>query len=232
MKSIFRRSTLFAMAIAICFGISFSCGANVGGGSGRAQSPYLDNIAAEDAADVRGLKTQDAKGRFVNFHTPSGRFIYGTQIGAAYARAEPTPSATETAFTGTVEGESVPRAVDFSVIRYVTVLNKDSDTIALKLDLFPDISVDALLKERPSYTTLKERYTKSIAIRLPARSKAGQPLALIGRDAEKNSPLRIVVILGDLSNGLRFEFMGDNLWWATGSVTDDLAYPHRVIIKK
>ena len=232
MKNIIRIRSVCAITIAIFIGFPFLGNADVGGGRGQAESPYLYKKATEDIVGVNGQRAQDAKDRFVDFALQSGLHIYGTHVGVAYVNGNTTFPNIDTAFTGIVNGETKSRSIDFSVIRYIKVISSNSDTITLRIDLFPDISTAELLNTRPSYIDMKEKYAKLITIRLQARSASGKKLALLGRDVNHNFPLRILAFFSDIPFGQEFELMGDNHWWAIGSVTDDLAYPNRVGVAK
>lgn len=232
MKNIFKINCFFGAVITFCCGWLSPSLADVGGGSGRAHSPYIEMQLPEDNLTVRRLKAEAAATRTVNFTTSYGKSVYGKRIGIVYAKpgAFLGSTATHTAFFGIVDGETTPRYIDFSIIRNVTILKKDYSSITLKLDLFPDIAVEELLKKRPSYTELKSKYTKTITIWVWLWSEDNQPLALVGSGSEENAPRKIIALFSEIPNAQKIEFLGpDNYWWAIRSVTDDLAYPRPAV---
>ena len=57
-------------------------------------------------------------------------------------------------------------------------------------------------------------------------------LALVGVDVVENGPQKLLVLFKDLSKGQDMgplDLDDDKLWWAIESVTQDPAYPHRLI---
>ncbi|MEQ1765835.1 MAG: hypothetical protein ABL859_00265, partial [Methylotenera sp.] len=206
---------------------------NVGGGSGKAASPYIDGDLLEDSPTVNRLKAEEAADKTVNFTTPEGKQIYGKHIGIVYLKPASPIKAIETAFYGTVIGEKVPRKIDFSIISSVTILSKDFKEMSIRLDMFPDISVDELLKINPTYTDLKEKYTRTITMRIPLWSEGKLPLALVGTDSDSNLQYNIIALFSEIPDGQKIEFLGfSSHWWAIRSVTNDLSYPHRKIYMK
>lgn len=233
MKNISKAICILALITLYCCGLASIVLANVGGGSGKATSPYIDGNLPEDSPTVNHLKDEEAAEKTVNFTTPAGKQIYGKHIGVVYLKPASPIKAIETAFFGIVIGEKSPRKIDFSTISSATILSKDSKELSIRLDLFPDISVDELLKIHPTYSDLKEKYTRTITMRIPLWSKGKQPLALVGTDSEPNSPYKIITLFSEIPDGQKIEFLGfSSHWWAIRSVTDDLSYPHREVYKK
>lgn len=232
MKNISKAICILTLITLYCCGLASIVHANVGGGSGKASSPYLDKDLPEDSPTVNRLKAEEAAKKVVNFTTPAGKHFYGKHIGVVYLKPGSPIKAIETAFFGTVIGENSPRKIDFSIISSATILSKDSKELSIRLELFPDISVDELLKIRPTYTDLKEKYTRTVTMRIPLWSKGKQPLALVGTDSEPNSPYKIITLFSEIPDDQKIEFLGfSSYWWAIRSVTDDLSYPHRIIYK-
>lgn len=212
----------------------------MGGGSGRPDSPYKSRGLPETLASLNDLRKQDAENRFVNFTVPSGASVFGHRVRVGYARGGKIDKP-ETGFLGRVQGEAADRRIDFSVIRDVTIADKNATSATLKLTLFPDISGDELLKKRPSYQALKKDYTRSVSLRVALRS-AGGDLALTGEEQSSDSDtepakLKVIALFKDLPNDQHFDLQEERpsrhpWWWAIDSVTRDDAYPHRIIMKK
>lgn len=232
MRNISKTSYILAVITLYCCGLSLIVLADVGGGRGKATSPYIDRDLPEDSSTVSRLRDEEAAKKTINFTTTAGKHIYGQKIGIVYLKPGAVVKAIETAFFGIVNGEKSPRKIDFSIISSVTIIAKDSKNLSIQLDLFPDISVEELLKIRPTYTDLKEKHTRTITIQIPLWSKDKQPLALVGTDSEENAPYKIITLFSEIPNGQKINFLGFcSYWWAIQSVTDDIAYPHRVIYK-
>lgn len=232
MRNISKASYILAVITLYCLGLPLVVLANVGGGSGKAESPYIDGNLPEDIATVSRLRAEGAAKKTVNFTTPAGKQVYGRNIGIVYLKPGAPIGTMKTEFFGNVIGENTSRIVDFSTISSATILSKDSKDVSIQLDLFPDILVEQLLEMHPSYTTLKDKYTKTITIRVPLWSQDRQPLVLVGTDSEENSPYRIITLFSEIPEGQKIPFLGSRSpWWAIRSVTDDLAYPYRRIYK-
>jgi hypothetical protein len=219
------------LAVAVCFsvGLPLMVSANVGGGSGEPVSPYIQRDLPQDNTTVSTLRAEEAAGKTVNFTNDSGKQVYGRKIGIVYSKPGAPLKSIDNAFFGTVDGEEVPRRVDFSSISQITIVERNSKDLTVKLDLFPDISVEELLKTQPTYTDLKDKFSRSITIRVPLWSKDKAPLALVGTDTGENSPFKIIAQFSEISNGQEIDFMGaGSYWWAIRSVVEDPAYPIRI----
>src|SRR5262249_7974260 len=129
---------------------------------------------------------------------------------------------------GIVDTEHAPRKIEFNIIRHISVKGKDAANLTLELELFPKITADELLRMRPSYTELRERYTKIISMRVPLWSPDGLPLALV----DSGHPAKAVALFKDIPIDANFLISKGNLWWAIGSVTSDPAYPIRRTLLK
>jgi hypothetical protein len=230
-RNIFKSLSILAL-ITLHYGLASIVLANVGGGSGRATSPYIDGNLSEDIPTVSRLKAEEAAEKTVNFTTPVGKHIFGKKIGIVYLKPGSPIKTIENAFYGIITGEKSSRKIDFSIIDSVTILSRDSKGLSIKLDLFPDISVDELLKTRPSYTDLKEKYKRTINMHIPLWAKDKQPLALVGTDSEPDAPYKIITLFDEIPNGQEIKFLYfSSHWWAIRSVTEDLSYPYRMIYK-
>lgn len=232
MNTSFDDLRVLAVLIAVCCATPSVCHADVGGGSGKAKSPYIDMHLPENTATMTRLRAEDAANKWINFTTAAGTFVHGKHIAVAFAHSGETPSTFATAFVGTTGNPASSQSIDFSEISSFTVVENQGDFIVLKLNLFPHISNEELLKRHPSYTELRDNYSKTVAIRISLMSEGKKPLVLVGNDAEEQSPPKIIARLRDIPNGQTIELGGQNLWWAISSVTNDPAYPHRVVFKK
>ena len=230
MKNILKISFLISVCF-FCCGLPLSVSANVGGGSGKATSPYIDNNLPENSATVTRLRAKESAERTVNFTTAQGIHVYGRKIGIVYMSPQASIKSFESALNGIVNDEKTQRKIDFSIISTITILSNDSNTLTLQLNLFPDITVDELLKAQPTYINLKNTYSRTVKMRIPLWSKDKQPLALVGTDSAENAPHKFITLLNDLPIGQKIKLFGSSYWWAIKSVTDDPAYPHRVIYK-
>lgn len=233
MRTIFNLIFITIVIVFYCCWLPLNVSANVGGGSGDPISHYIFKQLTEDESTVNRLKTEEAADKTVNFTTVAGKQIFGNKVGIIYSNHAAPLNSIDTAFVGTVDGEELPRRFDFSIVSNITILKKDSKFLTIKLDLFPDISVEELLKIRPTYTDLKETYSRSTIILVPLWSKDKYPLALVGADEDENAPIRVIALFSEIPDGQEIQLIGSRMrWWAIQSVTDDPAYPYRVIYKK
>ena len=207
--------------------------ADVGGGSGRPNSPYLNMDLPEDIETVTRLRDEAATSRIVNFTTPSGTHVFGQRAGFAYTNGGAPLTEVEYGLVGVVDPEKTPRRIDFSIVRMITLVSKNSSTLTVRVDLFPDITPKELIQTRPSYSDLKKKYTATRIMNIPLRTDNGQQFSLVSKAEGEGVPFKVLAFLRDIPIGQQIEIYGaPSLWWAIGSVTEDLAYPHRVIFKK
>lgn len=138
------------------------------------------------------------------------------------------------------ETDTGPLVVDFSEIEELSILRTESINSKVralfKVIAFPNVSVEQLVNERPTYTELKEKYSKTLELWVEIKNTSGE-LCFAGK---QTAPRRV----GELTNNIlvRFELAGlsrddrgseiwkgsgEGIWWAIPSVIRDRAYPYR-----
>jgi hypothetical protein len=217
------------VTIVLCCGLVFSGYANVGGGLGLPKSPYIHDDVADDLEHVSAFRRDDAKGRSVSF-TASNVTVTGDEIGMTYAGPDTPLDKPQSEISGVSNPGNVITAVEFGVIDKMIVAQKDRDTITLKLTVFPDIAPSDLVRLRPSYLELAKKYRKEVTLQVPLRSKDGLPFVLTGK-ALDTEPRKIICLFKDVPEAKEIKLLNPNYWWAIKSVTDDPAYPNRVVTK-
>jgi hypothetical protein len=138
------------------------------------------------------------------------------------------------------ETDSGPLVVDFSEIEELSILRTESSNSKVRalfrVIAFPNVSVEQLVNERPTYTELKEKYSKTLELWVVIKNTSGD-LCFGG----KQKALRRVE---ELTNNVLVKFelaglsrddtkpeiwkgSGEGIWWAIPSVIRDPAYPYR-----
>ncbi len=227
-KLLFRGSIIFVFGITTISPVV----ADVGGGSGRAKSPYISGRLPDDVPTVTRIRHEAARSAAINFTMPSGSMVFWQQVGFAYERKGSMPGKVNYSLTGVEKDRNATETTNIDTIQAITVMEKDDRTLTLRLELFPDISTEDLVKNRPSYTELKSQYAAAKLIRVKTKSDSGIPLALVGKDPGEKDQVRVLIYLHELPIGQKIDLQVGERWWAIKSVTDDAAYPYRVVLKK
>lgn len=101
----------------------------------------------------------------------------------------------------------------------------------VEIGLFPDISARGLASTRPSYTTLRQRHSRTVRIWLTLRrSTDGAELGLVrveDGDYELLALMQDIVPNHETPFGYNPESTVIPIWWAVRSVIDDPKYPYR-----
>src|SRR5262245_30713974 len=214
--------------------------ADIGGGSGKVKTPYSPGNPAT-LADVTKVKSFSSTTRILNDVVSEGTHVTkgGQNVGLLYVKGATVTGTPQYKFEGTDEG-GAKVSVDFSEVASFVVSNEGRDATSLTVEVmqFPAINPAELLEKKPSYTDLKNNYTRTVRLRIKTAGSAGKVLCLVAM----NPPAKgyaIVARLSDLPANSKVElgygaFPWGTLslpaiWWATESVTADKDYPYRVV---
>jgi hypothetical protein len=231
-----------AAALAGLLAAGMTVSADIGGGSGRIITPYRPGSVVT-AQEVETVKKASASSRRIsNLPLASGaRALSGSGVGLSYvAGTDVGKPAFE--ISGVTENGAA-RTVDFSLLDTVWVAKIEnnllaSDRVQLHLKLFPTISIQQLLSDKPTYTRLRDAHEETIRLWVPLTQSRSE-LALVAttdegyrelakvRDLKPDTPIAIEWGLFEL-NGRRWP----SIWWATEAVTKDPAYPHVAIARR
>ena len=232
---------IFVHIVAIAIFVLFiqSAKSDVGGGSGTPMSPYLrlscnsliDDIDL-DLHMVRYVQARTSKFRrvvnFPGYHRPLERFLFEFCY-----KGKDTPLEVFHSFKG-IDKDGDPVDIDFSFVESFTVLGEENNYYVVELNLFPYITPETLLTEKPTYVDLDTKYRKTMVVNLPMFGKPNTILSVAGKIRENRKTVyRPLFPFSRIEKNKKIEFdILDQdyrfLWWATPSVYNDPAYPYRV----
>jgi hypothetical protein len=230
-----------ATLVVVIIALGVFAHADIGGGSGKVKTPYSPRNPAS-LADVTKVKSFASTTRTLNDVVSEGTHVTrgGQNVGLMYVKGT-TPAGTPLyKLEGTADG-GAKIAVDFNEIDSFVVVGegRDATSITVEVTQFPAITPAELLEKKPSYTDLKNNYTKTVRLHLKTKGPGGKDLCLVA----KNPPAKdygVVAKLSELAANSKVElgygaFPWGTLslpaiWWATESVTADKKYPYRVTV--
>jgi hypothetical protein len=227
MNTLGKRTAFLYLAIGSVFFAGFRALANVGGGSGVAITPYAypGEVTAEQMTEERKIAGQN---RFVEVPLKSNHdsrflramcFVYGWEdhpTGAVLYNFHGKDS------SGTLQTIDMSDVLRFAIVSY------RGDECLVKVTVFPWISIDELLRQKPSYSDLQLRYTHEVELWVKTKSADGPLLVCeIRQDGSRIVACPFTEILP--KTNIRLEYAGEHIWYAIQSVIDDPAYPYRVI---
>ena len=199
---------------------------DIGGGSGLTRTPYRDpaNVTVEQVTEERKIAAQN---RFCSLPLKSGYvrllnnicFIYGEEGHPAGAPLYNFPGKDPSGKLQTVELSDV---LSFSIVDY------REDECLVKINVFPSISVTELLRQKPSYSDLKLRYTREVQLWVKTKSADGPLLVCeIKHDGSRS----VACLFNDIRAQIMIELYGsEHIWYAIQSVIADSDYPYQHII--
>ncbi|MEN3332066.1 MAG: hypothetical protein V7641_1431 [Blastocatellia bacterium] len=211
-------------------------------------SPYSDReeITLEKVKKQREIALTSM---VVNYQT-DGTKENISEVGIAYVKNGRTIGQIKRELNGVTKDGS-PIVISFSDIKEVSVIRTESIgpkiRALLKVWIFPDISPEQLVKERPTYSKLIEMYTAHERLWVEITNVNTGALSFVGKtwDRDKrvwieapprrlqdfNARSRIEFLYSSLSpddrEGGKWKGNGQGLWWAIPSVFRDAAYPYR-----
>jgi hypothetical protein len=242
-------------AFVVCLAISILAGvrswADIGGGSGRALTPYRQDRPVV-LNDVETVKRQAAKARDVNsIHLKdSHASARGSGIGVMFVTGNQVSGTPMFEFRG-LDAGGRKTVVDFSVVDTVSLVQFENnflsdDRAQLEIKLFPDVTPKDLLSKNPTYTQLRQQHERTVRLWIPASRGGGGELAFVAQNdnpfLERSDRNRYEVLakLRDIEPNMpieflwgRFEHNGTRLpaiWWAIQSVIKDEKYPHKAFM--
>jgi len=231
--------------LACCIGFAALVFGDVGGGgNATVRSPYKPGtrVTAEDVASVRGqcsrARTLASGLTLRSKHEPA----YGEGIGLAYWKGGRL-SAPVFQFSG-LEEDGPEAKVDLADIDSFWIVRHEDNLIAddrslIELLVFPTISPRELVDSRPTYSDLRDRFSKSLSLWLTVKSGVGElclvalgergRYELVAKFTDIEPDTKVELSYGRFRHGRE---MLPAIWWATEAVTRDGAYPHRIIFKR
>ncbi|MEK6289172.1 MAG: hypothetical protein AABO57_25955 [Acidobacteriota bacterium] len=142
---------------------------------------------------------------------------------------------------GVMNGRS--RVVDFSEIQELSIVKTETTSskvrVLIKVIAFPNVSAEQLVNERPTYSELKQKYSRTLELWVDVKTKASGDFCFVGKQVAPRP-------LEDFKNAVQFEYSGlskddshsgmwkgggEGIWWAIPSVIRDPNYPYRRPIK-
>ncbi len=234
-----------ALSVMLCAVVKLAV-ADVGGGKGYPETPWrregpksvLDlEKAKEEAASYQNLSIS-IKLVVEKMEGVLSAFQHGKHFDlTALTRVALVPAPFREADIAIYElvgktnfGETV--AISFSQIESFTVMSKNEKTITLSVMVWPEISPEQLLEEQPTYKQLYEGYRRNVTLDLDLESADGRPLVFRGQWGLTSLPLDKLPVdtKGSFYEAvLKVATDPRQFWWAIPSVTNDEAYPYRLI---
>jgi len=197
------------------FGAFFSVKGDIGGGSGKAISPYVPDkkVLLEEIVSMKNFST---KNRFIQQfslkETTAPQYV--EKVGLYYAKDEIVSDEIIFEFNGITEtGEKMN--IDFSEVKSFSLIEIDNrlfskDRALLQIILFPHISAEQLfsIQPQPSYSELKDNFTKIVKLWVNIEDEEDNELCIVGvrwadkyenlcklRDLKLNSEIILVSLI-------------------------------------
>ena len=226
----------------ILFFVYFSSNnAFCGGGGGSCEiikviaAPYSGEESISKELIIQKKKDSDKKRIIKSTDLPMYTLVldYCHSIGLRYENGEQT----KFYFYGFVPKLHKSLKIKFSDIDSIEIKELYNvygyETRALvKVTVFPSISIENLLREKPDYTTLKEKYSKEVLIIIKIRDAIKGNLQLVCNedDYSQYTPIESLVYLPKgYKIPFSFEIRSDApVWWAIEEVIKDRSYPYKV----
>ncbi|HET6670520.1 MAG TPA: hypothetical protein VFH15_09830 [Pyrinomonadaceae bacterium] len=215
---------------------------DIGGGSGRVKTPYTPNHPAT-VSDVTKVKFFASKTRTINDVVIAGTHVTkgGQSVALMFVKGNAATGIPLHKIEGTQEsGANV--VIDLSEVESLVVSKDESNAsrVVVEVTQFPAITPTDLIEKKPSYTDLRKNYTRNVRLHVKTYGPGGRFLCLVAK-SPPSAGYRVVARFSDLATGSKvnlgygtFEWQTlllPAIWWATGSVTSDQAYPFRVHVR-
>ncbi len=242
MKPLCKPAPLWCGFLGILCLLTLTVRADIAGGSGKPETPYHDprNVNAEEVTTAREMAGRCRRGR-IPFKSPGGGDTLVEEIFFAYGQNSDTLGVPLYQLKGEDAGGKAV-TVELSDVLTFSVADFRQGECLLKVTVFPTISVEELLAQKPTYSDLKQRYTHEVEIWVKTISDGGR-LFVCGRtwdgkpkvgglltDVEPNTEV-------ELKYGYSRDYSHDmggrgTVWYAIQSVIEDRNYPYRVLMLK
>ena len=233
-KNIGSNRTLVVQAILTALVLVSQVQANVGGG-GIPITPYPRGSQVT-LQQVTKMRQKANLTRSVEYVSIVGTHVQksGYEVGLGYVKdrvvGEPAFK-----FQG-VDEQNHELEVEFADVTSFRLLQVDrklfgKDEAVLEVTVFPTLTPEQLLAEKPTYSTLLKVHKRIVRLRVMLQ-KGSSELCMLGTSLRKNS-YKVVFRIRDLEPGTEVKLDRGNqrslegLWWAIQSVTDDPEYPER-----
>jgi hypothetical protein len=238
-KSIGSSRTLMAAGIAALMCVP-QLRADVGGGSGKPISPYPPGSPVT-VQQVTKMRQKASATKAVSASIIGTDFTAsGYKVGLAYVEDKKVVRDPMFKFNG-VDEQNRQQEIDFADVTSFRLLHVDKklfgkNEAVLELTIFPALTPQQLLAEKPSYSTLLENYKRIVQLKVMLQSGSDGELCMLGT-SYKGNVYKVVFRIRDLKPGSEAkldpqdQWSGQGLWWAIESVTADPAYPHRIVMK-
>lgn len=230
------RGSLFLLLLLVNVGASAY---DIGSASGNPITPY--SASAQPAREeLEQMMQQSAAGRTIQGITSEGKHTFWLKdIGFSYAGGPSTPGQIENTLLGTAEdGTRVEldlcRLQEIVVKKYLSFFFRKRQAIVDVL-VFPDIEPEELLSTTPSYSDLQKAHSRWRRIVIDLFDRDGRPYAIVSRTGSAGEgviPFSSIEPDSRLILGYDYSHPPVPIWWATGSVIADSAYPYRVSFAK
>jgi len=215
--------------------------ADVGGGSGKPISPYPPGspVTLKQVTKMRqkASATKAVSASIIGTNVTAS----GYKVGLAYMEDKKVVRDPVFKFKG-VDEQNRQQEIDFADVTSFRLLHVDKklfgkNEAVLELTIFPALTPQQLLTEKPSYSTLLENYKRIVQLKVMLQNGSDGELCMLGT-SYKGNVYKVVFRIRDLKPGSEVvldspdPWSEQGLWWAIESVTDDPDYPHRMVMKK
>ncbi|HVW30009.1 MAG TPA: hypothetical protein VHC69_31825 [Polyangiaceae bacterium] len=220
---------IFGFSVLLAFGfVAAAAFGGSGGGSGHPITPYPDGKPTLEA-----INTQRAKPIFFGDVAlsvkPRESF---SKADLCFAKAGKCSGPIVRAFSGK-DAQDSPVTVALADVRSVRLLKvvdrgKRGAIVSVEIEMFPDITPEDLLRDKPSYSALRSKKVRiSVALeRADGARLAFGPLPCCSEDRAVG--LEEVQI----DSAITAEPQWEEYWYAVNSVTSDPSFPYRAVSKK
>ncbi|MEK6410420.1 MAG: hypothetical protein AABN34_26150 [Acidobacteriota bacterium] len=220
--------------------LSYTAGYSLDGGGRSEISPYSSKelITAERVNRQKAL----ARTSMTAAYELNGAKENIGEVGLAWTKAGVSGEMSYQ-LKGMMNGRS--RVVDFSEIQELAIVKTETTSskvrVLFKVITFPNVSAEQLVNERPTYSELKQKYSRTLELWVDVKMKASGDFCFVGKHVAPR-PLEdfknVAVIhfeYSGLSKDDRHSGMwkggGEGVWWAIPSVIRDPKYPYRRPVK-
>jgi len=222
-----RRDSRFLSGL-IILSMPIMAGYSVDGGGRAEVSPYSSNemITTQRVNRERDL----ARKSMIATYKIDGAIETIRAVGLVWSKGGRVIGPTKYSLSGATDNGDLP-SIDFSEIQELSIVKSETTSspgrALFRVNVFPNISVEQLVNMRPTYSELKERYSRTLDLWVDIKTSTSGDLCFVGKDL---APRRLETF--NNNTVVKFEYVGggrtgQGIWWAIPSVIRDSAYPYR-----
>jgi hypothetical protein len=207
---------------------------------GEPITPYKKG-ATITSQDIEKVRAQASSYRVISELRVKGTKVplFAERVGFAYVTSNDKVGEPDFNLKGSGEsgGDLTVPLSDVDSLTLIKVEERwfGSDRALLEVTVFPSCSSSELLQLNPTYSQLRESFSKKVRIWVVLENEKKGQLRMVGRKWQEN--YEVLLAIRDLELNVPAVFgwpprPNAPIWWAVGSVIKDDKYPHRIIFLK